>query len=64
MKNWSQRDNVGEEEMIKNLESNVPLGRIGEPRELANLAAFLASPAGAYISGQSIAVDGGRLKSI
>ena len=64
VKTWSQRDNVSEEEMIKNLESNVPLGRIGEPKELANLAAFLASPAGAYISGQSIAVDGGRLKSI
>jgi len=28
------------------------------------LAAFLASPAGAYVRGQSIAVDGGRLNSI
>ncbi len=41
----------------------VPAGRLGEPRELADLAAFLASPKGAYITGQSIAVDGGVLRS-
>ena len=64
VKSWAKRDGVSEEDTTKNLQSNVPLGRIGEPRELANLAAFLASPAGSYISGQSIAVDGGRLKSI
>jgi 3-oxoacyl-[acyl-carrier protein] reductase len=40
----------------------VPAGRLGDPRELADLAAFLASPRAAYITGQSIAVDGGALK--
>ena len=64
VKSWAKRDGISEDETIKKLQSNVPLGRIGRPRELANLAALLASPAGAYISGQSIAVDGGRLKSI
>lgn len=64
VKSWAKRDGTSEEETTKKLRSNIPLGRIGEPRELANLAAFLASPAGAYISGQSIAVDGGRQKSI
>jgi 3-oxoacyl-[acyl-carrier protein] reductase len=37
----------------------VPAGRLGDPRELADLATFLASPKAGYITGQSIAVDGG-----
>ncbi len=40
----------------------VPAGRLGYPRELADLATFLASEKGAYITGQSIAVDGGALR--
>jgi citronellol/citronellal dehydrogenase len=37
----------------------VPLGRLGTPSEVAGLIAFLASPGGAYITGTTIAVDGG-----
>jgi NAD(P)-dependent dehydrogenase (short-subunit alcohol dehydrogenase family) len=37
----------------------VPLGRWGEPEDLGRVAAFLASDDAAYISGQSIVVDGG-----
>jgi NAD(P)-dependent dehydrogenase (short-subunit alcohol dehydrogenase family) len=36
-----------------------PLGRIGEPEEIAGAAVFLASPAGRYITGQAIVIDGG-----
>lgn len=36
-----------------------PLGRIGEPEEIAGAAVFLASRAGAYVTGQAIVVDGG-----
>ncbi|WP_176595496.1 MULTISPECIES: SDR family NAD(P)-dependent oxidoreductase [Sphingobium] len=36
-----------------------PLGRIGEPEEIAGTAVFLASRAGAYVTGQAIVVDGG-----
>jgi Tropinone reductase 1 len=36
-----------------------PLRRIGEPEEVASLVAFLCMPAAAYITGQSVAVDGG-----
>lgn len=39
----------------------VPAGRLGEPSELADLACFLASPRAGYITGQSIAIDGGVL---
>lgn len=40
----------------------VPAGRLGDPEELADLATFLASKKGAYITGQSISIDGGVLK--
>ena len=41
--------------------SRTPLGRIGEPREVAAIAAFLASDAASYVTGQTVYVDGGRL---
>ena len=40
------------------------VGRIGEPRELANLAAFLASGKSSYITGTTIRVDGGLVRSV
>jgi 3-oxoacyl-[acyl-carrier protein] reductase len=41
--------------------STIPLGRVGEPDDVAGVALFLASPAARYISGQVIVVDGGLL---
>jgi len=58
------RHGISESDVEANWMATVPEGRLGDPRELAALACFLASPAGAFIRGQSIAVDGGRLNSI
>jgi NAD(P)-dependent dehydrogenase (short-subunit alcohol dehydrogenase family) len=41
------------------IESQVPLGRIGRPEDMAGTAIYLASPAGAYLTGAVIPVDGG-----
>jgi NAD(P)-dependent dehydrogenase (short-subunit alcohol dehydrogenase family) len=46
------------------LEENNPRKRLGEPEDIAGVMVFLSSPAGAYINGEDIAVDGGmRLAS-
>lgn len=45
-------------------EAEIPMRRLGQPREFAALAAFLASERASYITGQSIAVDGGWIKGL
>ncbi len=49
-----------EEEMCK----TIPLGRIGAPKEVGNLVAFLASDASSYCTGQAINVTGGQLMEL
>ena len=58
------REGVAVEEVERRLESQIPMRRLGEPRELAALAAFLASERASYITGQSIAVDGGWVRGL
>jgi 3-oxoacyl-[acyl-carrier protein] reductase len=45
-------------------ESMIPMARLGEPPEFAALVAFLASERASYITGVSVAVDGGRVRSL
>lgn len=45
-------------EMIEPLIKTIPLGRIGEPRDIANAFLFLASPMASYITGTILSVDG------
>jgi 3-oxoacyl-[acyl-carrier protein] reductase len=45
-------------------EREIPMGRLGEPREFAALVAFLASERASYVTGTSIPVDGGWIKAL
>lgn len=47
------------ESLLRTVESGIPARRIGLPEDLAGLAVFLASRASAYLTGQTITVDGG-----
>jgi 3-oxoacyl-[acyl-carrier protein] reductase len=47
------------EEQVKKLVQNVPMGRMGNPEDVAKVVAFLCSKDADYITGQVIAVDGG-----
>lgn len=50
-------------EDLKKLISQIPVGRLGKPEDIAGMAAYLASPLGDYICGQSFLLDGGRTLS-
>ena len=52
---------LGSEEGRRRILSRTPLGRVGEPEEVAAIAAFLASDDASYLTGQTIYPDGGRL---
>jgi 3-oxoacyl-[acyl-carrier protein] reductase len=51
-------------EQLSVFEKQIPMARLGEPREFAAMVAFLASDRASYVTGSSIAVDGGWIKSL
>jgi 3-oxoacyl-[acyl-carrier protein] reductase len=60
----AQSKGIPEDEVEKVWKAETPAGRLGEPAELAAMVAFLASERAAYVTGQSIAVDGGWIRSL
>lgn len=60
IENKSKNSGESENEIINEMESEIPMGRFAEPQEIAAAIAFLASPAAAYITGINVPVDGGR----
>ena|SRR5436190_4347186 len=58
------KQGITTEEFVTRWEQEIPMRRIGEPREFAALAAFLVSERASFITGTSIPVDGGWIKSL
>jgi 3-oxoacyl-[acyl-carrier protein] reductase len=56
----AQREERKVEDVIKEIEREVPLGRLAKPEEIGELVAFLASDKASYITGSLILIDGGR----
>jgi 3-oxoacyl-[acyl-carrier protein] reductase len=60
----AKREGITRNAALEKWESEVPMRRLGEPKEFAALAAFIASDRASYITAQSIAVDGGWIRSL
>lgn len=60
------KDNPGQsiEQIAAQAAKAIPLGRLGNPQELGNLVAFLASDKATYLTGQTISIDGGLVNSL
>jgi 3-oxoacyl-[acyl-carrier protein] reductase len=58
------KHNIPHDEYMKQRSKDIPLGRPGRAEEFANMACFLASDAGSYITGTAINVDGGMSRVV
>lgn len=56
--------NISADAVKQQQEAELPMLRYGEPQEFANAAAFLLSPAASYITGVTLAIDGGKMKTV
>ncbi len=60
----AKRAGATPDELLKRFAATIPVRRLGEPREVGDLCAYLCSPQAGYITGQTIVVDGGINRSI
>jgi len=60
----SNRSGKSVEEIVRLREATIPLGRFGDPEDLGNMIAFLASERARYVTGVTVQVDGGLVRSL
>lgn len=60
----AESQGISVEQVREQFAARIPLGRYGAPEEFARVAAFLASPANGYVTGQAILVDGGMVRAL
>jgi len=59
----AQQNNISIEEAQASMTADIPLGRMGTPEEFANVAVLMCSPAGGYLNGVALPVDGGWIRA-
>jgi 3-oxoacyl-[acyl-carrier protein] reductase len=62
---YAEREGVSYEDAERRLWTNqIPLGRVGQPKEFADVVVFLASPRASFVNGTTLQVDGGLIKAV
>ena len=56
------KETLGDEDLLNELLSAIPLDRMGQPEEVADLAVYLASDQSAYVTGSTFVIDGGMMR--
>ena len=64
LKSEAKMQSISEDEALKRAEQRIPLGRMAEPEDIANLTLFVASAKASYVTGAIIGMDGGATASV
>jgi 3-oxoacyl-[acyl-carrier protein] reductase len=64
MEKWAPAHDMSVEEAMKEFPKEIGISRYGQPEEVADLLAYMVSPAAKWMTGTSVRMDGGEIKGI